>query len=59
MSVLVGGDLLQHTSQVSIRPSFLPEPSLLTLSDSGSNGQAVGYRVLWGINQLTGCHGGG
>lgn len=22
-------------------------------------GLAVGYRVLWGINQLTGCHGGG
>lgn len=28
-------------------------------SDRSGNGQAAGYWVLWGINQLTGCHGGG
>lgn len=52
----------KDTLQVSIRPSFLCDPSLL--SGSGSRAAAVMGRrrvagVLWGINQLTGCHGGG
>lgn len=39
---------------------FLPlPPHSLRQQRSSSNGQAEGYWDLWGINQLTGCHGGG
>lgn len=34
-------------------------PHPLRQQCGSSNGKAVGYWVLWGINQLTGCHGGG
>lgn len=44
-------------------PPFFPfwplPPHSLRQQCSSSNGQAVGYWVLWGINQLTGRHGGG
>lgn len=35
------------------------QPLPLRQQCSSSNGPAVGYWVLWGINQLTGCHRGG
>lgn len=53
--------IVAHSS--GLYPPLFPfrplPPHPLRKQCSSGNGQAFGYWVLWGINQLTGCHGGG